>query len=107
MSLIAKLKDISQKADAKYKQFQAEEEARAEKRLASLKTKTARDKERARLQRERIEAKTEVTEAKTALRKAQSELKSNKGGGFDLNSLFKKKAPVRAVRHRTVKRRRK
>lgn len=105
MNFVSSLKNLSSKVDASYKKYKEEAPQRDAARLESLRTKAAREKERARIQRERLEAKREVTQAKTALKKAENELRSNKGGSFDLNSMLfgtKKKASRPATRRRTV-----
>ena len=113
MSLSNIFKSATKKIDTGYKKYKEEAPARERARIDSLRSKAAREKERAAIQRERLEAKREVTQAKSSLRKAQNDLKSAKGGGFDINSLFRKpvkRAPVRrrrtTAKRTTVKKRR-
>ena len=94
MSILQKLKSLSSDVDARYKKYKEEAPAREAAELKRLESQAAREKKKATFKRQRLEAKTEVTQAKSALNKAQRELKANKGGGFDLNSLIGKKKPA-------------
>jgi len=76
--------------------YRQQADQRAEKRLAQLKTKVARDREYARIQREKLKSKKEVTEARTALLRAEArkkraakEVRAIGGGIFaDLQGYF-------------------
>ena len=80
---------ILQRFKTQVKKYQDGADDRAEKKLAKLTTKTAREREIAKQQRKRLKTKKEISEAKTALvksettrKKARKELSDVGGDGF-------------------------
>lgn len=69
------LKGAIKKLESRYKQYQVEEEKRAQARISKLATRTAREEERAKLQERRLKAKRKLELAKTQLKKAELERK--------------------------------
>ena len=57
--------------NAKIKRWKDEQEKRENRKLAHLKTKEARDKERAQIYKARLKREKEIAEAKAATRRAQ------------------------------------
>ncbi len=109
MSVIGKFK-------AGVKKYMAEADQRAERRLAKATTKSAREKELAKITREKIAIKTQVTQAKTALLQAEAKRKKaakevrDLGGGRSFsglsNFLWPKKAKRRTTRRKKTTTRR-
>ena len=98
------------------KTYKSMSEQRAVNRLESAKTKSAREKELAKIKRENLKTKREITQAKTALlraeaqrKKAAKQVKDIGGGGVfsELsNFLYPKKTKRRKTRKKVTTRKR-
>ena len=86
---MATLKGAIKAIKGRAKRWQDEKPAREQAKLDKLRAKTAREKEKARLNTERLKAKQDVVEAKTRLNKAKArQRKSRKKGGKLLDGFF-------------------